>query len=260
MEDSRALQTDTISIPALRLRALLEPLRADDPEASHALSMLGAWNGAVTAESGPAALFELWWSTHLRSALFTLFAPDEAIRALLAPGDAASILHALESPGPHFGADGHLRRDKLLIESLAEAYRDAVSRLGPNSSNWAWGRMHHAYFAHAVTPIATTSGNRGFDVGSLPMGGSDSTPMTAMYRPSDFRVTLGASVRMVVDVGAWDNSVWINAPGQSGDPRSPHYADLAPIWARGDYVPMLYTKSAVDEVVEQVIILRPAVK
>jgi penicillin amidase len=63
---------------------------------------------------------------------------------------------------------------------------------------------------------------------------------------------------MVVDVGEWDNSVWINTPGQSGDPRSVHYGDLAPLWAKGEYVPMLYTKPAVDRAVEHRIVLRPA--
>jgi penicillin amidase len=76
--------------------------------------------------------------------------------------------------------------------------------------------------------------------------------MNAGYRLSDFRVITGASFRMVVDVGAWDNSRCINAPGQSGDPVSPHYADLAPLWAKGEYVPMLYTRAAVDAAAEHV--------
>ena len=50
---------------------------------------------------------------------------------------------------------------------------------------------------------------------------------------------------MVIDVGEWDNSKCINAPGQSGDPRSPHYGDLMKQWANGDYVPLLYSAEAV---------------
>jgi penicillin amidase len=95
------------------------------------------------------------------------------------------------------------------------------------------------------------------DVGPLPKGGSSQTPMNAGYRMSDFRVTSGASFRMVIDVGNWDNSRAINAPGQSGDPRSPHYADLAPLWAAGEYVPLLYSQAAVDEAAEQRIVLTP---
>jgi penicillin amidase len=58
--------------------------------------------------------------------------------------------------------------------------------------------------------------------------------------------------------GDWDNSVCINAPGQSGDPRSAHYADLAPVWAKGEYVPMLYSAGAVDGATETRIVLTPA--
>jgi penicillin amidase len=90
------------------------------------------------------------------------------------------------------------------------------------------------------------------------MGGSSTTVMMAHYEASDFKVRNGASVRMVVDVGAWDNSVWINAPGQSGIPGNPHYADLAPLWARGDYVPMLYSAEAVDKATKTRIDLFPA--
>jgi penicillin amidase len=37
-----------------------------------------------------------------------------------------------------------------------------------------------------------------------------------------------------------------NTPGESGDPRSPHYADLAADWAAGKYHPMPFTRRAVE--------------
>jgi len=57
--------------------------------------------------------------------------------------------------------------------------------------------------------------------------------MLAHYDASDYCVRIGASVRMVIDVSAWDNCVLINAPGQSGIPGDPHYDDLAPLWVAG---------------------------
>ena len=69
----------------------------------------------------------------------------------------------------------------------------------------------------------------------------------------DFAVTNGASFRMVMDVGEWDNSRVINTPGQSGDPASPHYSDLFPLWAEGEYVPMLWTRDAVEAAARRVI-------
>jgi penicillin amidase len=62
---------------------------------------------------------------------------------------------------------------------------------------------------------------------------------------------------MVMDVGAWDNSMVINTPGQSGDPASLHYGDLFPLWAAGRYVPLLYSRAAVDRQAERVIALAP---
>jgi penicillin amidase len=62
---------------------------------------------------------------------------------------------------------------------------------------------------------------------------------------------------MVVDVGDWDNSRIINSPGQSGDPDSPHYSDLFPLWVEGRYVPMLWTRPAIDAAASQVILLTP---
>jgi penicillin amidase len=84
------------------------------------------------------------------------------------------------------------------------------------------------------------------NVPRLPLGGTAFSPMAATYRASDFRTMEGASFRMVLDVGRWDESVAINAPGQSGDPESPFYRNLAPLWAAGKYVPLLYSRPAVE--------------
>jgi penicillin amidase len=256
--DSQALQTDVVSIPGLRLKALTVGLEGGDADARGALALLGSWDGRLGADSGPGALFELWWTGQLKPRVIAAFVADLAIRPLLAPGDPAAIQRALEQPGAKFGADPACARDRMLLETLSAAYRDAIARLGPDPMQWAWGRIHHGYFAHAITPVARLAYR--FDVGPLPKGGSDSTPMAASYRTTDYRVMMGASVRIVVDVGQWDNSVWINAPGQSGDPRSPHYGDLARRWANGEYLPMLYSRAAVDEATETRIELVPAAR
>jgi penicillin amidase len=94
--------------------------------------------------------------------------------------------------------------------------------------------------------------------GPTPIPGSAYTVSAATFRMEDFAATNGASFRMVADVGAWDNSRVINSPGQSGDPASPHYDDLFPLWAEGQYVPMLFSRAAVEAVAEQAILLTPA--
>jgi penicillin amidase len=247
LEDSLALQTDVLSIPARRLAALLHTLPATGDLALGRDLLLG-WDRRLAAGSAGAALHEVWWMKHLKPALLDhLAGGDPVVRELLAPGDVETLLGLLERPDELLPD-----RDALLARTLQAAVADCRARLG-EPADWAWGRLHQGYFAHPLGRAAPGLP----DVGPLPKGGSGSCVMNAGYRLSDFRVITGASFRMVVDVGAWDNSRCINAPGQSGDPASPHYADLAPLWAKGEYVPMLYTREAVDAAAEHVFRLKP---
>ena len=242
--DSMALQTDDVSIPGRRLKALLAGLHADG-DTGDALAMLADWDCHLARDSAAAALFEVWWSRHLKPALLDRVSTEPVVRKLLIPGDVETLLGMLE------GADAG--NGELLLATLGQAMVDCRLRLGQERDGWRWGSLHHGYFEHPLADIHPEMKS----VGPLPKGGSGSTPMAATYRSSDFRVTSGASVRIVCDVGNWDASVCINAPGQSGDPRSRHHADLAEMWAAGEYVPLLYSAEAVDGAAELVIKLVP---
>jgi penicillin amidase len=56
----------------------------------------------------------------------------------------------------------------------------------------------------------------------------------------------GASYREILDVADWDRSVVTNTPGQSGQPGSPFYGNLLPLWADNTYFPLVYSKAAVE--------------
>jgi penicillin amidase len=254
LEDACKLQTDVMSYPALRMKQILAAV-AEDDGSRQALALLRDWDGRLDSESAAAALFEVWWTKHLKPTLFARLVPDARLQALLAPGDVEGILRCLEAPDDRLGRDPIAMRDGLLRETLAAAFADCAARLGADLAGWAWGRLHHAFFEHALSLRGTAMARLSLDIGPFPHGGSASTPMHTGYRAGDFRTIAGASVRMVIDVGNWDASVWINAPGQSGDPRSPHYKDLAPIWAKGHYVKMAYSREAVAAVTHHHIVL-----
>ena len=57
----------------------------------------------------------------------------------------------------------------------------------------------------------------------------------------------GASYREIIDVSNWDNSITINTPGQSGQPESPYYGNLLPLWAKDEYFPMAFSRGLVDQ-------------
>lgn len=246
---STALQTDTGSPFAARLIALL-------PQDAPGRGLLAAWDGRSDAGSGAALLYEVWLSSHLRPALLARVAPDPDLRRFLVPGNVPVVTELLEGAHPGLsaraGLDAPGARDAFLRETLAAALADVTARFGADAGAWRWGDLHHGWFEHALTPLGTS-----FDLGPWSKGGGNTSIMLAHHEASDYRVRIGASVRMVVDVGDWDASLWINAPGQSAMQDSPHLADLAPLWAAGDYVPMAYSRAAVAAVTVETITLLP---
>jgi penicillin amidase len=248
LDDSQRLQTDRLSEPALRLTALLTATGLLPP-------LLSGWDCRITAESAAAALFEVWWSRHLKPAVVAARTPSAAVAALLAPGDSHAILETLESPEPFWPVAS---RNAALAGTLQAAMEDCATLMGPDPSGWAWGRLHRQHFAHGLGRLLPTLEGYRLDLEPLPVDGSGATVGLSEYRPDDFGITIGASFRMVLDVGDWDRSRVINAPGQSGDPASPHYADLVDLWAAGGFVPLLYSRAAVDAAVAHRIRLVPA--
>ncbi|RPJ73285.1 MAG: hypothetical protein EHM24_08250, partial [Acidobacteria bacterium] len=123
--------------------------------------------------------------------------------------------------------------------TLAEAWRELAKRLGPDPSQWAWGKIHTASFRHSLA--STPAEQALMNTGAVPRGGDGTTPNAT---GAGARQTAGASYREVIDVSNWDNSVMTNVPGQSGQPGSPHYADLFPLWADGQYHPMVFSRAA----------------
>jgi penicillin amidase len=56
----------------------------------------------------------------------------------------------------------------------------------------------------------------------------------------------GASYREILDVADWDRSLVTNTPGQSGQPGSPFYGNLLPLWAEDRYLPLVFSRAAVE--------------
>jgi penicillin amidase len=61
-----------------------------------------------------------------------------------------------------------------------------------------------------------------------------------------------------MDLSDWDRSVATSAPGQSGQPGSPHFSDLAKLWGDGQYFPLPFTETAVRAASEATLTLMPS--
>jgi len=251
LTDAMALQNDPTSPMARRALALLQGLAGRDANERGALALLGNWNGHEGPDSAAAALYEIWAARHLAASAVKAIVP-EAARRNFGRTSIGNILPVLED-GKLLGPDSSALRAEILLGSLGLAFAETARLLGPDPATWRWGALHRADFQPSL-PIAGRDAER--RVGPVPIGGSGSTPM-AMGTGPDFRVVSGASVRVVMDVGAWDNSMAINTPGQSGDPSSPHYRDLFARWATGNYVPFVWSRPRVLQEAERIINVTP---
>jgi penicillin amidase len=173
-------------------------------------------------------------------------------------GTSTAIVDLMERPDQRLGSNPQRVRDDVMLGTLAAAMKEMKQRQGSDRSIWKWGKLATTLFEHPLTPLADESLRLKMNVGPAPKSGDGNVVGFAAYRAQDFRVQAGASFRMVLDVGHWDHSIAVSTPGQSGDPSSPHYRDLFPLWLEGKYFPLLYTRAAVEKATERKILLEPA--
>lgn len=271
VEASIAMQSNADNLHGVRL---LEQLSWAQPE-QHAAewAQLQAWDGVESEDSTEALLYQVWQKRHLRPwlvdhALARLGFDEEAI---------AGARHRLLRADTLFS---DIRPDLRMIDvfdvedagdretvttgietSLGNAVAEVEGLLGPDRSAWQWGRLHRTTLRHPVLSRRELS-----DVSRLPAqwgqllpvpraGSGDTVGLTGY--DADFNAVMGSSFRLALDIGEWDSSLVVNSPGQSGDPRSPHYADLLDLWARGDSFPLLYSRDAIEEHARERTVLRP---
>ena len=252
--DMERLQTDYLSIPARTLVPLLAELSASDPKVERARRMLLDWDYVLDKRSVAAGIYEAW-QRRLDQNVTDSFVPAAAQRVVRGI-QMKRVIDWLLAPSGEFGEHPIADRDTLLLTSLTEAVADLQKKLGPDMAKWQYGqaRYKHALILHPLTNAVSDDVRRKLDVGPMPRGGDS---YTVGATGGGDNQTSGASFRIIANTGDWDSSVGTNTPGQSGDPASPHYADLFQLWARDKYFPVAYTRPRVESVAERVTVLSP---
>ena len=252
LDDFKRIQHDTLAWNAEQLVPLLARLRAGRPDVEDARSRLLRWDRRLTVDSEAATVYALWEPRLLR-ALARLAVPSALVDEFVGRARAHDVLvPALTRPSrAWFGPNAGAARDQLLMTALAEAVdaAPAPQKGGPPP----WGRLHEALFRHPLAVTATARAR--FNIGPFERAGYADTIMSTAGR--DVEQDSGASFSAVFDIADWDRSAATNAPGQSGSPASPHFADLAKLWAAGEYFPLLFSDSAVQAAAETTLTLMP---
>jgi penicillin amidase len=257
MGDSEKLQYDDFSLPAEELVPLLRGLSSTDPDVKAALESLLNWNYVLSKESVPASIYELW-VRQLKTNVRNKYVPA-SVQSIFGTLNQRVLFKLLSSPDSAFGPDPIAGRNAILLQSLKEATDFLKGKLGPDMAKWKWGNLHFMKYVHSLSSAVDPSTQALLDVGPLPQSGDSYTVHNTGYS-SDFNQNTGASYREVIDLSNWDNSVGLNSPGQSGDPKSLYYEDLFPLWNEGKFVPLYFSFDKILGATEDVLILQPAGK
>lgn len=257
---ARALQMDVVSVPAQRICGVLRglPLSGLSQSASQALRLLAQWDHRMTEDSPAAALFETWFRGPLRRALLTraviacgVDAVDEAVDTL----DPTDREEAAGDPQVDLKLFDELAASPSLLAEVVDATLteavDHLNRQQDQHSPWQWGRFHTMRFTHPADEIAPD-----WSLPPVPKSGSPDT-VAVSSRRADGSQTTGAGFRFVTDVGDWDDSWFVNAPGQDGRPGRKHYQDHVQPWRAGEYLPLAYTESRINALAEWSYTLAP---
>ncbi|MBT6208807.1 MAG: penicillin acylase family protein [Woeseia sp.] len=230
MEDSAALQRDYKSLMAIQTIKLI-PNAAGGPGAD----LLRKWDGVMHPNSSAGAYFAIWYYRHLRPALAKVLLPDEP--ELVADMDTNGVLRLMQEE----------RAQSAVAASLETAFDETTRSLGSEPDNWRWGDIHEIRFTHPLLSFADSDLADSMNYPAYPRGGGGYTTNNTSFSASDMLVRAGASYRQVIDVGNWDAATMTNAPGQSGDPRSPFYDNLLKGWAEEEAFPLLYSRESILE-------------
>ena len=256
MEDMVALQTDYFSIPARTLVPMLANLNLDSYLKNDAKEHLLSWDFVLDKNSIAAGVYAMWERKILDEGR-RVFIPDELDG--LVSIQLTKIIKWLQNPDKKFGADPVVGRDDFLIRTFEHALNELTKKLGGSLDDWEYGqeKYKHITFKHELSELMSDTWQEKVNAGPLPTGGNSFTLNVTGSSDNQYH---GASFRIIMDVGDWDKTLMINAPGQSGDPQSPFYKNLFELWGNNEYFPSYFSKEKVKRVTKNQYLLKPVKK
>lgn len=240
-QDAARLQLDIRSPGACAGRDALLAMGQDaarTARAARAVALLRAWDCRM-ARNRPEPLIYAAWTREAMQAIYAdelgaAFAGWWAERPLL--------LHRTVFEDDSWCDQVGTPAIETCPDRLAEALETALDRLereyGADPSAWRWGDAHAARFEHVLLSRLPWVGSW-FGL-EIPSDGGNFTVNRGGYaigrEDAPFEQIHGAGFRAVYDLADLDRSLFMQSVGQSGNPFSPHYADLMPLWRDGRYV------------------------
>jgi len=257
-ETFRAIQQDITSNYAQRIlpRLLAVPM-APGSLAAQAQALLAGWSGDMAANLPQPLIFNAWEDEFVteilqRNHIDEDEAPlltDSFIFSLLGP-DAATATQSLWCNG---------NCSPLLRGALSAASATLARRYGNTPADWRWGTAHKAIFAHPLLgnlPLIDVFARFSISAEGDATSINVAAPGPSAQDPDGFTAIHGPELRAIYDLSNLDQSLFIIAPGQSGDLLAPNAGNLLTRWESGQYLKLPAKPSQISAT----IIMVPAPK
>jgi penicillin amidase len=245
-------------LPWRDIRDVVLGLPAQQEETRLALRLLAEWDGAVSADSAAATIYERFLAGMARR-MARARAPASAQWALgrgfselllastFAAGRTSRVVRRLrEQPAGWFTS-----WQEEMLAALESVIRDLREKQGPAPERWAWGKVRPITLPHPFGRIKSLAPV--FNRGPFAWGGDSNTVSQA----SGSGPAVIASLRFAVEIGDWEEARFVLPGGQSGNPFSPHYDDMLPLWQRGQGVPIAWSQEAIYDAAVEALRLEP---
>ncbi len=259
-DDATRMQADDLSLMARDLLPLmLDAVGRLDGRAGEAIAALRRWEGRMAADRPEPLLFTAWVWAARRTILADELGDDFGAYRGLRPEVLKSILREKQAWCDDTATEATEEcgaRLSLALEQTLDLLGDAH---GDDMDAWRWGDGHELALTHRVFgriplledwfSLRFPASGGGFTLDRAAGFGDDGS--------GTFPVGLAASMRAVYDLGNLGESLWMPATGQSGNPLSPHFLDLAERWRNFDYLRIAGNRDDALDEAEGVLMLIP---
>ncbi len=184
---------------------------------------------------GPEPLIYMAWASQLQKALLADIVGASSLAAnTFRFYDAALIVRLLD----HEAATGGAAKAQAMLQAtLDQAVATLAKAYGADIDGWRWGDAHRATLTSQLFGKIPVLGSL-FDAGLPAPGGPETVNRGGIFHTDGVRFedAHGPGYRGVFDLADLDASRFIIATGESGNPFSPHYGDMARRWRDGDAI------------------------
>ena len=239
-EDFADMQADVLSLLAEDLLPIMLTAAPRGPAAISAMARLERWGRVMRTDAAEPLIFAAWYRE-----LSRLIYADELGGMFdgfwhVRPQFMERILTRRQIWCDDVRTDRAETCAELAGAALDAALQDLARRFGDEPDAWRWGTAHAARMPHPIfaeQPVLSLL----FGI-EVPTGGDSVTVNVGHFNLRNqrwpFANTHAATYRAIYHLADLDQSRFVTATGQSGNPLSRHYDDLTVLWASGRAVPI----------------------